>query len=265
MTAKGRNGLLWGIGAFFFPWIILIVFMIPQKVPKLSGHLRNHPDFVGRNPIVASIMALSAIVAKADGHVSKEEIQLVKTFVIRRYRLSNEDLSHYEGAFNYGKEHAEDYGYFTSVIKAYRRYDLTMALSYLLMNMAVHDKEYDREEERIVRNILFGLGLGEYEYQSIKRYFTMGSQQYSYSSGYGGFNQQTQSQDLTKKYCDVLGVSETADMTEIKRAYRKLAKEHHPDKMASEGMPDDYIIYANQRISEINEAYEYLKKLKERS
>ena len=69
-------------------------------------------------------------------------------------------------------------------------------------------------------------------------------------------------EDLVKKYSEVLGVSPDASLSEIKKAYRKLVKEYHPDKLASGSVPEDYIAFANQKIRDINEAYEYLEKVK---
>lgn len=268
MSVKGRSGLLWGIAAFFVPWIILVVFIIPRKIPKFRGALRHHPDFVGRNPVVASIMALSAIVAKSDGTISREEIQMIRNFVARNFRISATELNSYEGAFNYGKENPESHIEFTHMLRQYNRRDIVMSVGYLLMTIAMHDQTYSEIEERIVKVILGGLGLGEYEYASMKRYFEAGGSQFGqgrqqgYRQSYGGYQGGMPREDLTEKYAKVLGVSKDADMSEIKKAYRKLAKEHHPDKMAQEGMPEDYMKYANQRIAEINEAYDYLKKLK---
>lgn len=278
MAAKGRNGLLWGIVGFFFPWIILITFLIPAKQAKLNSSIRNHPAFRDKNPIVASIMALAAMVAKADGHVTKEEVQLVRNFVQRQFRISSEALNGYEAAFNYGKDHPEDYEVFTELLRQYRQYNIVTAVSYLFVGMAMHDGAMSSGEETLLRKMTNGLGLHEYEYQSIKQHVAGGGgqqnsyQQYGgFQGGFGGFQQGYQRQyqqagpsrvDMTKKYSDVLGVSVDADMSTIKKAYRKLAKENHPDKMAQDGMPESYIKYANERISEINEAYDYLKEAK---
>ena len=278
MMSKGRNGLLWGIAGFFFPWIILITFMIPAKQPKLHSSIRNHPAFKGKNPVVGSIMALSAMVAKSDGRVTKEEVQLVRNFVQRQFRVNPEDLNGYEAAFNYGKEHPEDYEVFTNLLRQYRRYNIVTAVSYLFVGMAMHDSEMSTEEENLLRKITNGLGLHEYEYQSIKQHYASGGRQQSgyqqyggFQGGFGGFQQGYQRSyqqagpsrvDKTKKYSDVLGVPVDADMSTIKKAYRKLAKENHPDKMAQDGMPESYIKFANERISEINEAYDWLKETK---
>lgn len=60
-----------------------------------------------------------------------------------------------------------------------------------------------------------------------------------------------------RDYYDILGVSKNASQAEIKKAYRKLALEHHPDRNQS---PD-----ANDRFKEINEAYEVLSDQEKRS
>jgi DnaJ like chaperone protein len=55
-----------------------------------------------------------------------------------------------------------------------------------------------------------------------------------------------------------LGVPPTATNEEIKKAYKKMALKHHPDKVASLG--EDVQRAANVKFQKINEAYEYLKK-----
>lgn len=59
---------------------------------------------------------------------------------------------------------------------------------------------------------------------------------------------------------DILGVSVSAAMPEIKKAYRKLVKLHHPDKFDNEGAEQKSI--AEERFIQIQQAYEYLAKVK---
>lgn len=58
-----------------------------------------------------------------------------------------------------------------------------------------------------------------------------------------------------RDYYEVLGISKTASAEEIKRAYRKLAMEHHPDKHGGD----------DAKFTEIGEAYEVLKDSQKRA
>lgn len=258
---KGRNALLWGVGTLFFPWLFFIVLFIPKKYPRFQSDMSDKEEFRGKNPVIASIMALSAMVAKSDGTVSKEEILSIKRFISANFGISYEALRSYGSAFDYGKNHPEEYREFTRIINTYyRSKDYIIALAYLFVSIAMQDSEISQNEDRLIRNILSELGVSFYEYESIKNAFMR--------QGYYGGAQSNQgyagNQDyLIKKYSKVLEVDEDASLAEIKKAYRKLVKEYHPDKMASKGMPDDYKEFANNKIKEINEAYDYLSKIKE--
>lgn len=262
---KGRSPWIWGGIGFFFPWLIFIMPFIPRKVPKFSSDLRYHEAFRGKNPVIASIMALSAIVAKSDGSISREEIAVVKQFVVRYFGLPYEGLNQYADAFEYGKNHPEEYREFTRMIVSYyNRRDIIIAIAYLLVSITMQDsKGMSAVEDQQIRLILAELGVSSYEYESIKGSFTREQNYYSYGQAGTGSAFSQNNGSLTKKYCEILGVDENASFSEIKKAYRKLVKEYHPDKMASESMPEDYAKFANQKIIEINESYEYLKNLKE--
>lgn len=275
-TYKRRSGLFYGFITFLFPWFIIILPFIPRKVPQLPIQLRNEEAFRGKNPVIASIMALSAIVAKSDGNVSREEIALIKKFITSRFNISREELNDYAGAFDYGKNHSQDYRIFTDMIKEYyMSRQMYIALAYLFIGIAMEGDQLSEDADSQVRKILIEFGISEYEYQGLKNAFTgnynyTGGYSQGYSQSYGqnygqgsaGYQGASQS-SLIKKYSEVLGVSENASMAEVKKAYRKLAKEYHPDKFAAESMPEQYIEFANKKIAEINEAYEYLKSVKE--
>lgn len=79
---------------------------------------------------------------------------------------------------------------------------------------------------------------------------------YSYSNSNGG-NPFGYAEDKTKYY-KVLGVNSDATKEEIKKAYRDLVKQHHPDKFTN--VSDEEKAYHEKRMKEINEAYDKLSK-----
>jgi DnaJ like chaperone protein len=58
----------------------------------------------------------------------------------------------------------------------------------------------------------------------------------------------------------VLGLAPNADAEEIRRVYRQLVAEHHPDRLIAKGVPEDLIDVATDRMKSINLAYQALTK-----
>ena len=56
-----------------------------------------------------------------------------------------------------------------------------------------------------------------------------------------------------------LGIDNTASDADIKRRYRKLMSEHHPDKLVAEGVPDELLKVATERAQEITAAYDIIQ------
>ena len=63
-----------------------------------------------------------------------------------------------------------------------------------------------------------------------------------------------------RDYYEVLGVGKSADGKEVKKAYRRLAREYHPDVITSKGLPEDFMTFATEKLQKVNEAYDRIKK-----
>ena len=112
-----------------------------------------------------------------------------------------------------------------------------------------------REEAEEFFRTFFGGGFGQGSTN------TGGNTYGGYSSQNGGSNYQRTTNTYTtdkSKYYSILGVSRGASQDEIKRAYHKLAKEHHPDKFVNSS--DSEKKYHENKMKEINDAYENLTK-----
>jgi len=57
-------------------------------------------------------------------------------------------------------------------------------------------------------------------------------------------------------------VSESASDAEVKKAYRRLISQHHPDKLVSKGLPDEMMKIAKEKTQQITEAYDTIRDLR---
>ena len=67
------------------------------------------------------------------------------------------------------------------------------------------------------------------------------------------------SRSLADAYA-ALGVAESASDAEVKKAWRRLMSQYHPDKLIAEGMPEDMVKMATERTQEIQSAWEQVRK-----
>ena len=63
-----------------------------------------------------------------------------------------------------------------------------------------------------------------------------------------------------EKYYAILECNRNDSNEHIKKQYRKLVSDYHPDKIASKGLPEEFTKFANDKFREIKEAYEVIKK-----
>jgi len=63
---------------------------------------------------------------------------------------------------------------------------------------------------------------------------------------------------LSQSYA-ALGLKEDASGQEVKSAYRRLVSQYHPDKLSSQGLPEEVMAMAKRRVREINTAYDRIK------
>ena len=61
----------------------------------------------------------------------------------------------------------------------------------------------------------------------------------------------------------ILGVAHVASEDEIKRTYRLLVRENHPDRLIARGVPAEFVKLANDKLAVINAAYERVRRERE--
>jgi DnaJ like chaperone protein len=123
-------------------------------------------------------------------------------------------------------------------------------LAYLIV-MALADGHFHPAEEALLTEIAGHLGYGP---AAFKQMLDMVLNQSHFAGG-----QATTATALDDAY-KALGVSKDSSDAEIKRAYRKLMSQYHPDKLIGQGLPEDMIAMATEQAKEIQLAYDLIKK-----
>jgi DnaJ like chaperone protein len=190
--------------------------------------------------------------AKADGHVSQDEIDHVERFM---QKLNMTEMHRQQAIkwFKQGADPAFDLGptcrRFMAVCGHTK--NLKQVLLVYLIVMALADGHFHPAEEALLTQIAAHLG---FDQATFKQMLDMVLNQ----SHFGGW--QANAADALDDAYKALGVTKENSDAEIKRAYRKLISQYHPDKLMGQGVPEDMIAMATEQAKEIQVAYDLIKK-----
>lgn len=192
--------------------------------------------------------------AKADGRVSESEIAQAK-FIMDQMQLTADQRKAAIALFNEGK--GEDFD-LHAVIAQFkrecgRRRNLEQMFLEIVITTAMADGELDPIEHEILLSICKQLGFSKV---ALDKIIQMLQAQQQYSGGSAG--QQPHYNSIEDAF-KVLGVDPKASDGEVKKAYRKLMSQHHPDKLVARGLPEEMLKIATEKTQEIKAAYEQIK------
>jgi len=182
-----------------------------------------------------SLLVLMACIMKADGHVDKAELAVVKKFLVSNFgeqgaldalhilkNLLEQDINEGEVAMQ---------------ISQNLNYSSKLELLHLLFNIAYADGEVVASEMATIQRIASIFRIDRLDFESVKApYMKLVDRDWAYKS---------------------LEIEPTATNDEIKKAYRNMAKKYHPDKVNDLG--EDVKKSATEKFRSVNEAYENLK------
>jgi len=193
-------------------------------------------------------------VAKAKGQITQTDIQVANAYM-DQMRLQGEARSQAQSAFALGKNPdfplQETLSEFAKMVRGDRNV-LQMFLG-IQVQVAFSDGHIDDNEKSILYTIAEQLGFTRLE---LDRLLQMIEGQQHFHQGQQQQQQQASADDAYK----ILGVDESATDKEVKRAYRKLMSQNHPDKLASKGLPEEMMNLAKEKAQDIQKAYETLRK-----
>lgn len=207
--------------------------------------------------------AVMGHLAKADGRVSEAEIAAAER-VMAHMALTPEQRRAAMRWFTEGKSPDFPLDQTLDEFRGLFRWRQGTILMFLEIQLqaALADRKLGPEPERLLRHILDRLGFPP---QTLDQLLAMmrGAQHY-YEYARSGQARRPAQPPLAEAYA-VLGLSETATDAEVKRAYRKLMSQHHPDKLSAKGIPKEMINLAKEKVQEINLAYDQITKARHRN
>ncbi len=222
---------------------------VKNKLRKMSSSKESF-----KKSELGLFIALVAKVAKADGRVQELEAQLIGIMfddISRIFPDKEKTRLILKEIFNEEKERDDD------------TTDIAQSLNDLLgssklkpkqfveflIQLAFVDNGISSDEDRVLREIVHELNITSDEYiQMLSKFEQM-------------MKNKQQSMSL-QEACKLLGVKESDDISIVKKTYRKLVRQYHPDIIKSQDKDDKYIEEATAKTQEINQAYEIIKNQK---
>ena len=220
------------------PFGMLLGSLIGGKISRAKVSINN--SFAQPQQIFAlSLIVLSAKLSKADGQVSKEELIAVKD----KLKIPENEIDQVGKIFNKAKNESTGYKPYAKQIAQIYKGNLNVLeeVINILFYIAEADGNTSQAELVMIEDIAKIFGLNESQFNSLK--------------------ESRKSSDKLNPYI-VLESNPDDSLTEIRKRYIKLSKEHHPDLLLSKGVPPEVIEESKKKMRSINSAWDQVQKLK---
>ena len=208
---------------------------------------------VVQSQLIDSTFSIMGALCKADSVVTREEINAVEQ-IFTMLRLQDDQRRQAKAAFSLGKQPEFDLDaavdQFARISR--RRAPLIQLFLQLQVMAVAADGKVDPAEHQMLVRIARRLGLSEHDVAQLEALLRAGT------AGPSSRGKPPTRDRLADAYA-ALGVSPDASQAEVKRAYRKLISQNHPDKLAARGLPESMRAVAEERSREINAAYDLIK------
>ncbi|VAW85143.1 DnaJ-like protein DjlA [hydrothermal vent metagenome] len=219
---------------------------LDSKVQRFRGRQRVQTAFF------TATFSVMGHLAKADGRVSEHEIQMART-LMEQMKLNPTLKKMAIRLFNEGKVDEFPLDEVLDQLKreCLSRHDLMRVFLEIQLQASYADGSLDQAEKKILLHICDRLGFSRAEFDQMEAMLRSG--------GRGGRSGSMLLEDAYK----ILDVSKNASDAEVKKAYRKLTSQHHPDKLVAKGLPEEMMKIAADKTHEIRTAFEVIKKERE--
>jgi len=181
-----------------------------------------------------NLLALASLVIKADGTVSKQELDYVRSYFVSAYGKERANTTFKIFNDNINKKGISSLN-ISKLFNSVLNYESRLQVIHFLFGIAKADGNVSSSELKKLLQLSSLLKLSNADFESIKAMFV----------------------DQVGGAYKILEIDKSASDQKIKRAYRDLAKKHHPDKVQHLGKA--YVKSAQEKFQKIQEAYERIK------
>jgi DnaJ like chaperone protein len=197
-------------------------------------------------------VALAAKVAKADGRVDELEAELVSNMfadISALFPDPEATKKMLKEIFDEEKNAPHNLDLVAQALYRALEKDLhkRQKMVEFLVNLTYVDGTLSQSEEEMLHRVAYHLGFSEQELKMMMERF-------------GSYHRNSVKESSIDQAYTLLGITAEATNDEVKKAYRALVREYHPDIIKSQGASDEYLKEATEKVQEINAAYEMIKK-----
>lgn len=216
--------------------------------------LNKETDSQRQQAFFEATFSVMGHIAKASGRVTEDEIAFA-SHSMKKWGLNQQMTQVAQRAFGEGKQSDFNLKQQLKHLKraCFARHDLLQMFVEIQIQAAFADGELHPKERSILHTIAQNFGLSSQELDQLLDRIEAGEQ---FHQGNAQTPQQAKS-NLANAY-KILGVTADTSSQDIKRAYRKLMSQHHPDKLVAKGLPPELMEEAKQKTQDIQAAYELI-------
>jgi len=202
-----------------------------ESLSEVFDRLRTPPE--RSVAFTIAVIGLGAKMAKADGHVSRDEVTAFREV----FTIAEEDHQNAARLFNLARQDVAGFDvYAARIARMFRSQpDALEDLLESLFHIAMADGHYHPGEDTFLGEVARIFGLTDRCFARVRARFVPDAEQDPY---------------------DVLGVSPDMPMSEIQSVWRQMVRSSHPDSLTARGLPEEAIKLAEKRLIMINRAFE---------